>query len=357
MNQNFLQQIGDVSSKVFFAYHIESNQFQFLSKAAEQIWNADLQSLTQNPAIIFHSLQSDDLKAVETHYRELQQGKSKQFECRIHPEPDKKKVLSVDAYAVKEPEGTVTVIAGIVEDITKEEEYKEYLLEFGRRKNTALEIVAHDLRGPLSIVRSVSDAMEKGKQGLESEDVLNFTSFINRACETCINLINNLLSDEHLKSQDITVLKERTDVIFKVREAVKSYSFSDNIKNEFRIETEADKLFVEIDIVKFDQIINNLISNAIKFSKPNSPITISVKQERGYVIITCADEGIGIPDELKPFVFDRYTKASRPGLQGEQSRGIGLSIVRNLVEIQGGHIYFESEENIGTTFYITFPLK
>lgn len=357
MDERILRQIGDVSSKAFFAYQIQSNHFDTLTRAAEQIWETDLQTLSQNPNLFIQSLHPDDLQPAAAFYKELQQGTAGKFECRISARLNKNKILCVDAYPIKEADGSVTVIAGFIEDITIKEEYKAYLLEFARRKNTALEIVAHDLRGPLAIVQSVSDAIEKDRQGMSHEEISTFTRFINKACETCINLISDLLLDEHLKSPTVTVKKERVDIIHKLREAVESYSFSENIQNVFKIETEKNKLFIEIDIVKFDQIVNNLISNSIKFTAPSGTVTIAVKQEQNYVMLTFSDTGIGIPEDLQPYVFDRYTRASRPGLQGEQSKGIGLSIVRNLVEIQGGHIYFESAVNKGTSFYITFPMK
>lgn len=357
MDFNVLEQIGRVSKKIFFTYNLNTSRFDFLSQAIERVWEVELKIIHQNTRVLLNILHPDDLPLAIKCFRELQHGTANEFVCRLVFPEASSKVVSIDAYPVVDENGQVAAIAGIAEDITVEEEYEAYLIEFTRRKNTALEIVAHDLRGPLAIVKSVSDAMEKDARELNYEEISTFTRFINKACETCINLIADLLSDEHLKSPTISVKKERVDIIHKINEAASSYFFSGGIQNMFEIETEEDKLFIEVDIVKFDQIINNLISNAIKFTAPNGKINIRVKKENEYVMILFSDNGIGIPEELKPFIFDRYTKASRPGLKGEKSKGIGLSIVRDLVEVQGGHIQFESEENKGTTFYITLPLK
>ena len=113
----------------------------------------------------------------------------------------------------------------------------------------------------------------------------------------------------------------------------------------------------ELDKVKFSQIINNLITNSIKFTPENGKITIAIDQDESNLLITHSDTGIGIPKALQPYLFDKSSKkAHRTGLQGEGSNGIGLSIIRDLVEVQGGSIWLESEENKGTTFNLTFPI-
>ena len=96
---------------------------------------------------------------------------------------------------------------------------------------------------------------------------------------------------------------------------------------------------------------------SIKFTPPKGKITITLKQSGALLLITHADTGIGIPSDLQPYLFERQgNKATRCGLKGEKPNGIGLSIVKDLVEVQGGKLKVESQENQGTTFYLTFPL-
>jgi two-component system sensor histidine kinase VicK len=85
-------------------------------------------------------------------------------------------------------------------------------------------------------------------------------------------------------------------------------------------------------------------------------VAIALAQQPGHVLLSVADEGVGIPERLHPVLFDRFTKARRPGLRGEKSTGLGMFITRALVERHGGRIWFESREGAGTTFYVQLPV-
>ncbi|MBK7427455.1 MAG: ATP-binding protein [Saprospiraceae bacterium] len=103
-------------------------------------------------------------------------------------------------------------------------------------------------------------------------------------------------------------------------------------------------------------MFNNLIANAIKFSPENSEIQISLKKSGQTAICKIKDQGIGIPEEIKHQIFDLFTEAKRSGTSGEQSFGLGLAISKQIIESHQGKIWFESEEDEGTTFFIELPL-
>src|SRR5207253_7910739 len=109
------------------------------------------------------------------------------------------------------------------------------------------------------------------------------------------------------------------------------------------------------DDTKFMQVINNLISNAIKFTPDGGEITVSLEEKEETVLITVADTGIGIPEKFHATLFDKFSAARRPGIKGEPSVGLGMSIIKMIVEWHQGHIWFDSQENKGTTFYIEIP--
>ena len=98
--------------------------------------------------------------------------------------------------------------------------------------------------------------------------------------------------------------------------------------------------------------MDNLISNAIKFSGEDDRIIIALREEKGVVCIDVKDFGIGIPENLQPYIFDRFSRASRQGIRGEESVGLGLSIVRQIVRKHGGEIEVSSAVDKGTTFTI-----
>ncbi|RZK35204.1 MAG: ATP-binding protein, partial [Hymenobacter sp.] len=100
------------------------------------------------------------------------------------------------------------------------------------------------------------------------------------------------------------------------------------------------------------QAVNNLISNAIKFTRDGSSITLSLEERPEKVMIIVSDNGIGIPERFHAALFDKFSPAGRTGLNGEPSVGLGMSIIKTIVEWHEGRIWFESEETKGTTFYI-----
>jgi len=112
---------------------------------------------------------------------------------------------------------------------------------------------------------------------------------------------------------------------------------------------------INTDSVKFFQIIHNLVSNAIKFTPDGGEIDIVVDEKETSFVFCVRDNGIGIPVALHTSLFEKRTTAGRNGLNNEMSTGLGLSIVKNLVELIGGNLWFESEENKGASFYIELP--
>lgn len=123
----------------------------------------------------------------------------------------------------------------------------------------------------------------------------------------------------------------------------------------FELTNSHPNIYAEVDSMKFIQVINNLISNAIKFTYDNGLIHIHVEDKSGSVLISVRDNGIGIPPKYQPVLFDKFTKARRPGIRGGESVGLGMSIIKTIVDLHNGNIWFESEENKGTTFFIEIP--
>ena len=358
MDADFLKELGSVSKKVIFSYDCQNRRFQYLSQAFEQIWETSPQSLLEDPSSLLTMVHPNDRQNVRAYLQKLLNGSAhEEVEFKLLLPDESMKVIWVDAYRIAGDGGQAAVIAGFATDISRQKHHENYLWEFGHRKNSALEIISHDLRGPLAMLQGLANSLENDHKEKNYEEIGNYTRFIHRACEECLTLINELLSDEHLRSPDVQVKKEWIDVVAKTNELAENYRSAPNVTQSVEVQAEPNQIFAELDKVKFMQILNNLITNAIKFTAPDGKITLRVREEERNVVVMVADNGIGIPERLHPYLFEKYSKASRPGLRGEKSRGIGLSIVRDLVEFQRGRIWFESKEQEGTTFYISFPKR
>jgi signal transduction histidine kinase len=117
-----------------------------------------------------------------------------------------------------------------------------------------------------------------------------------------------------------------------------------------------EPLVVSVYKEKIARVLSNLVSNAIKFSEQNALIKVKLEKKGNAAIISVADNGIGIPKEALPFVFDSFTSAKRHGTAGETSYGLGLSICKQIIATHSGRIWVESAEGTGSTFFIELPL-
>lgn len=352
-----LDQLSRSSNKIMFLYNTRLNKFDYLGGPVEAMLHVDTEALKNNPELLFSKMHPEDLNLFNKVTHRLLEGKKSAFAFRIMMQDKTEKCIELEAYPVQNEEGREEMLAGTVEDVTEQKQYMNYLIEFGRKKNNMLEAVSHDLRGPLAIVRHMADLVQQDYLKSNNSEIENYIDIINRSCESCINLINELLAEEITASSTIPVNKQRIDVVAKVNEVIDLFKTVETLPHTFKVDTSSDTLLTEVDETKFTQILNNLISNAIKFTDANGEISIKVREEEKQFLLTVSDNGIGIPEALQSELFERHTKAARRGLQGEESKGIGLSIVKNLVEMQGGKIWFDSEVHSGTSFYIAFPHK
>lgn len=352
-----IKQIGLVSKKVFFQYNLKSNEFDYLSEGAKAIFKKYEQEIRQTPDSLNKYIHDDDKVAVEEGFHSLLKGTPVTTNFRIKlPEDEVETNIGLEAHPIHDDGGGIMAFAGVAEDVTKQVQYENYLIRFSKKKDSMLEILLHDLQGPIAIVQSVANALVADHKIKLYDETNTYARFINDACNHCIDLINSLLDEEHTVSPNIVVKRKRIDLVKEIKSIIAAYIAGD-IKREFKLNSAQDVIMAEVDSLKITQVINNLISNSIKFTEEQKgKISIDISQNENNILIKHSDNGIGIPKDLQPYLFEKYSKASRAGLRGEKSRGIGLSIVRDLVEVHGGKIWFETQEGVGTTFFISLPL-
>lgn len=221
-------------------------------------------------------------------------------------------------------------------------------------KNQVLGMVAHDLRNPIAAVESLAMMMELDDD--LSEDTQDSVSMIKASCVKARSIISDLL--EAAKNENLTNIDlHKTEINQWLKGIIDMWKIQKDLKNNIVLLSSANPVHASINNEKFQRVLDNLISNAMKFSKEKDNIELHLEQKGSKVIIKVKDHGLGIPAELLPHIFDRFSKAGRTGLKGEQSTGLGLSIVKQIVESHKGTINVESEEGKGTTFVIELPVS
>jgi two-component system, OmpR family, sensor histidine kinase VicK len=217
-------------------------------------------------------------------------------------------------------------------------------------KNEILGIVAHDLRNPLAAIKTIAMVMEDDETvNADNKDNLQM---IKSACDKAVSIINDLLETAQNETLEFDI--EATELNQFLQKAVNDWKRNTNARVNLLYYGTAEPVYSGINAEKMQRVMDNLISNAIKFSG-DSNVEVSLQALNSQVIINVKDFGMGIPNDLLPFIFDRFSKASRKGLRGEESVGLGLSIVRQIIKKHGGEIEVDSVEQHGTTFTITLP--
>lgn len=244
-----------------------------------------------------------------------------------------------------------TCIVLFIKNISWLRRHEDYLIEYGAKKNTILDTLAHNVNGALQLMQHLSVEAERSVALEDFENLKVYLTLLQENNKHCVDIIADLLKKENIETLQISVRASRMDVVAKVRFVYENLVETYKHRN-FAYTYSRSEIFLNADEFKLLQVVINLVSNAVKFTEDTKQISINIWEDEKEVICSVADQGIGIPEALQPFVFDRKSIAGRPGLRGEKSIGIGLSVSRRLVELMNGRIWFESRENVGTTFYI-----
>lgn len=224
-----------------------------------------------------------------------------------------------------------------------------------RMREEVTAMITHDLRTPLQAVLTFLEMLGRDIYGEINESGKSLLSIALEACHHMSRLIDNVLQLEKLRSGAIRLKTSKIDLasfleacIVSVRLPAEEKNVSINLKNE------AKKL-VDVDPIWLEQVVINILSNAVKFSPAGSSITITILDEVNSSVIRIADQGPGIPKEEQKQIFNRFHRMkSSASVSGT---GLGLSIAKELVELHGGTIGVESAEERGATFVLTLPVN
>lgn len=236
------------------------------------------------------------------------------------------------------------------------EEANEHLLAYNKEKDRVMRILSHDLRSPLSSILSASEIIQRSA---DKADVVNeFSRLITSVSTTLIDLINNFLEMARASDGKIVLTPDDCDLRNLVQRSVDVVRVLASDKGiEVSVSFPPDLPLLMLDRMKMFQVLTNLLSNAVKFTPQGGAITLNIERDaHGDVLLHVADTGIGIPAEHLPKVFDQFGVYQRTGTSGERGTGLGLALVKSLVEMHGGTISVRSTAGVGTTFTLLLPV-
>jgi len=222
-----------------------------------------------------------------------------------------------------------------------------------RAKDEFLAMLGHELRNPLGAVSNATALLQQG--GLDERQREQARGVIARQVAHLSRLTDDLLDAGRAVTGKIVLQRRPVDLADVARQALATLTSSGRTKRHV-IDTELESAWVEADAIRLDQIIANLVINAVKYSPPGSRILVSVKHESPDAVLRVRDEGIGVPADLAPRVFDLFVQGNRDLDRALGGLGIGLTLVRRLAEMHGGTatVYSEGEDK-GSEFMVRLP--
>ena len=224
-------------------------------------------------------------------------------------------------------------------------------------KDQFLGMAAHDLRSPLSFVISYSDFLLDEAADVLCQEHLEFLSIIRSTGDFMLRLVDDLLDVSIIESGSLRLERGPTDLIALLERNVALNSVLAG-KKQIRLSlhhTEPLPVML-LDAAKIEQVLNNLISNAVKFSPPGRPVQVRVGRRGDEVVISVVDQGPGIPVDERDKLFRWLSRTTVRSTAGEKSTGLGLAISQKIVQGHGGKIWVESQVGQGSTFYVALPI-
>ncbi|OGV09723.1 MAG: hypothetical protein A2440_10485 [Stygiobacter sp. RIFOXYC2_FULL_38_25] len=265
---------------------------------------------------------------------------------------------------VRDPKGKIQKVFGIISDVSlskrAEEELKRStsdLKELNETKDRFISIVSHDLRTPFSSIIGFTDLLLTDKN-LDEEKKIQYIHFIQESSKSMLGLVNSLLDWTRLQTGRIKFEPDRINAKYIIDKSIQILSGA-AIQKKIKLVNElAKEFYIHADESLLLQVFNNLISNAIKFTKPEGSIVVSAKAniEKKQVEFSVKDDGIGIRAENVDKLFKIDTKFTTSGTAGEKGSGLGLSLVHDIIRKHGGDIWVNSEPGKGTQFIFSIPV-
>jgi two-component system CheB/CheR fusion protein len=258
-------------------------------------------------------------------------------------------------------QSTLTLLA--IEDITERKRlrnelqtYSENLRDADRRKDEFLAMLAHELRNPLAPISNALQVLKSANTSAELTSKMH--EMMRRQLNHLIRLIDDLLDISRITSGKIELHMEPVDLAIAVQNAVEnSGPMITAASQKLTVTLPADPLWLKTDAARLTQILGNLLSNASKYTKENQKIWLTVKRDGNDALIEVKDTGIGIPAKMLSNIFDMFFQVDTSLARAQGGLGIGLTLVKNLVVMQGGNITAASAgPGQGATFIVRLPL-
>lgn len=336
------------------AFRLSPFGIMYINKIFEKEWEISLDTLLQNPNQLAEIIYEPDREEfIEKVIKDPLSNCYESIKFRIitpnHQE--KKYVLTLyPLWIQKKLKGTI----GFVENNSNNQQQEKDMQVLYNEVENYIQKVRHDLKGMIGNMGMIVSMLKNKINLKQQQDISESLELANEVCKETLSYINTLSGEFLTNSQDLTL--EETNIGELIYEVVELHrpKFEDK-KLSMKLKVPEAAVLAKVDKIKFRQMLNNLLSNAIKFSHVGGPIRIALKSMEKNMLISVEDRGLGIPSSIQSFIFENHSKAARKGTREEASSGLGTYIIKDIVDKHNGKVWFESEEEVGTTFLVQIP--
>ncbi len=231
------------------------------------------------------------------------------------------------------------------------------LIEYEKFKNNYFVNLSHELRTPINVVNSTVQLINllNSNEGITQEKLNSYMGIISRSCNNLLKIINDIIDSSKIESGKYKINKKNNDIVYLVEEASLTMSkFIEEKGLQLIIDPDMEEKVISCDEIEIERCVINLLGNAVKFTPEGGEIRVLIKEVNDNIEITIEDTGVGIAKEDQEFIFKRFEQADGAEVT-KVSSGIGLTLVKYIVELHGGYIRLESEVNKGSKFIIGLP--
>lgn len=353
-----------------YTYQISGSSFKplFYTTSVETITGYKQSDFLKDPKLFLKIILPADFADVKDKIRHMFTSKillSEELEFRIINKFGSTLFVRNKINLNRAADGSIQKIFGLVSDITlrkkAEEELKsttENLMKLNNTKDKFLSIVSHDLRTPFTSILGFTDLLLNDDELSELEK-RQYIGYVQDSAKSMLSLVNSLLDWTRLQTGRIKFEPEKLRINSVIEDSINSMQGA-AFQKKIRLYSQLDeKLYTYVDRNLILQVFNNLISNAIKFTPPGGTITITANpsEKTRFFEFCVKDSGVGISDENIDNLFKVDTKYTSEGTAGEKGSGLGLSLVKEIIEKHGGVIWVKSNPGLGSEFIFTLPIN
>ena len=352
----FMTQVN-ASPQVQFVYNITAGRVLFVNRAYELVLLGTSSGVNAELPALLARIHPDDRGYLAEHWARWIRGEQLgEIEVRLQRVGESAQwFAAIPYYHTDEALGPLLVCT--LHDISAAKHHQTNSDLFNSRKNVTLEVLSHDASGAFILMEQIAQYLRDELPEAAQPQVTKMLNVLENTSRESVKMIRDLINIEFAAAVATNLKIDRVDLGLIMRGPLEQLNIGyELLGHHFAYTLPAEAVYVNLDVSKFTQVVINLVSNAMKFTRDEGHVTVTVTGLPDRARVVVADDGVGIPAAMLPHVFERFTRARRPGLRGEETIGLGLSLCKTIVEWHEGTLAVTSTEGKGSMFTVEIPL-